>query len=103
MFVTLPVLSIVAALSVKVADRLPDFDPPRICGAAIQAVGSARIQSVQQCIADEKSARTEIESHWAEFSPVLRNRCIAETQIGGSPSYVDVLECLRFGARQKPM
>jgi len=98
-----PVLYLVASLSIGVADRLPEFDTPRNCEAAIKAVGSSQVQTVQQCIADERSARAEIESQWGTFAAGLRDRCIDETQIGGGPSYVDVLECLRLGAREKPM
>jgi len=103
MSVIVPTLSLLASLSIGVADRLPDFDLLRSCRAAIDAVGSPQVQSVQQCISDERSARAEIESQWSGFPASLRTRCVAETQIGGSPSYVDVLECLSFGSRQNPM
>ncbi len=97
MFVTSPVLSLLVSLSLPVADRLPTFETARNCEAELKAVGSSQGQTVQQCIADENSARAEIEAQWAQFSPGLRDRCISETQVGGSPSYVDVLECLRMG------
>jgi hypothetical protein len=98
-----PVLSLIASLSIGVADTLPEFDTPRNCEAAMKAVGGSQIQTVQQCIADERSARAEIERQWGTFAASLRDRCIDETQVGGGPSYVDILECLRFGALAKPM
>ncbi len=100
MFVTSPVLSLLLSLSVPVADRLPNFETTRNCEAEIKAFNSSQGQTLQQCIADENSARAEIETRWAQFSAMLRDRCISETQVGGSPSYVDILECLRLGAAQ---
>ncbi len=100
MFVTSPVLSMLVLLSLPVVDRLPTFEVARNCAAELKAVGSSQGQTVQQCVADENSARAEIETRWAQFSAGLRDRCINETQVGGSPSYVDVLECLRMGANQ---
>lgn len=97
MFMTSPVLSLFISLSVPVAEQLPNFDVARNCEASIKAVGSSQAQTIQQCVADENGARAEIETRWAQFSTKLRDRCIAETQVGGGPSYVDVLECLRFG------
>jgi hypothetical protein len=98
MVVTSPVLSLLISLSVPVAERLPNFETARNCEAELKAVGSSQGQTIQQCVADENSARAEIETQWAQFSANLRDRCISETQVGGSPSYVDVLECLRLGA-----
>jgi hypothetical protein len=98
MFVTSQVLSLLISLSVPVVDRLPNFETARNCEAELKAVGSSQGQTIQQCIADETSARSEIETQWAQFPAGLRDRCISETQIAGSPSYVDVLECLRLGA-----
>ncbi len=100
MFVTSQVLPLLLSLSTPVADELPNFDIAKNCEISIKAVGSSQAQTIQQCIADETGARTEIETRWAQFSIKLRDRCIAETQVGGGPSYVDVLECLRFGASE---
>lgn len=100
MFVTSPVLSLFVSLSLPVAERLPTFETARNCEAEVKAVGSSQGQTLQKCIADENSARAEIETRWAQFSAGLRDRCINETQVGGSPSYVDVLECLRMGTSE---
>lgn len=100
MFVTSPVLSLLVSLSLPAADRLPTFETARNCEAELKAFGSSPGQTLQQCIADENSARAEIETRWTQFSAPLRDRCIDETQVGGSPSYVDVLECLRMGANK---
>jgi hypothetical protein len=49
------------------------------------------------CLADERGARNELEKQWAQFSPALRQRCVATTETGGHPSYVEVLVCLQMG------
>jgi hypothetical protein len=48
-------------------------------------------------LADEKSARAELEKQWSQFSPALRQRCVDTTETGGNPSYVEVLVCLQMG------
>jgi hypothetical protein len=53
--------------------------------------------SLRQCLADEKGAREELEKEWTQFSPALRQRCVATTRWGGAASYVEVLVCLQMG------
>ena len=54
--------------------------------------------SLRQCLADEKGApNNELEKQWTQFSPALRDRCVATTETGGNPSYVEVLVCLQIG------
>ncbi|MBM6594270.1 hypothetical protein [Microvirga pudoricolor] len=93
---------VAASLVIPVAEGLPAFPTRATCETGIRAMGIDAGQSVQQCVTDETSARADIEREWAQYQPALRERCVAETQIDGSPSYVEVLECLRIGANKSP-
>jgi hypothetical protein len=56
-----------------------------------------RCCTLRQCLADERGARSQLERQWAQFPPALRQRCLATTETGGNPSYVEVLVCLQMG------
>ena len=53
--------------------------------------------TLRQCLADERGAHNELEKQWSQFPPALRQRCLATTETGGNPSYVEVLVCLQMG------
>ena len=38
-----------------------------------------------------------LEQHGSAIPPALRQRCLATTETGGNPSYVEVLVCLQMG------
>jgi hypothetical protein len=81
-----------------IADGVPALNVEPGCRAAAKMGDSLSLDtSLRQCLADEKSARDELENQWTQFSPALRQRCVATTETGGSPSYVEVLVCLQMG------
>lgn len=81
-----------------IADHLPTLNVEPGCRAAAKMGDSLSLDTnLHQCLADEKSARDELEKQWVQFSPALRERCVATTETGGNPSYVEVLVCLQMG------
>ncbi|HXL48552.1 MAG TPA: hypothetical protein VN975_07155 [Xanthobacteraceae bacterium] len=81
-----------------VAEGVPALNVEPGCRAAAKMGDSLSLDtSLRQCLADEKSARDELEKEWTQFSPALRERCVATTETGGNPSYVEVLVCLQMG------
>jgi hypothetical protein len=80
-----------------VADGVPALDMESGCRAAAKGDSLSLDSSLRQCLADEKSARAELEKQWSQFSPALRQRCVDTTETGGNPSYVEVLVCLQMG------
>jgi hypothetical protein len=96
MLPSLSSLALGATLLVAVADRVPNLDVEPGCRAAAK-MGDNLDSSLRQCMADEKSARDELEKQWVQFTPALRERCVATTRTGGDPSYVEVLVCLQMG------
>jgi hypothetical protein len=87
-----------ATLLHAVVDNIPGLDVESGCRAAAKMGGKLSLDtSLRQCLADEKSARAQLEKQWAQFPPALRQRCVATTETAGNPSYVEVLVCLQMG------
>ncbi|WP_246504759.1 hypothetical protein [Microvirga antarctica] len=102
MFAMVSTLALAASLIAPVADGMPNFNPRLTCKADATAQDGVAQQTVKQCLADEDDARAKVEAQWSSFAAPLRARCAAETQVGGSPSYVEVLVCLRIGSGLNP-
>jgi hypothetical protein len=94
---TIP-LAVGATLLHAVAANIPSLDVESGCRAAAKMGDQLSLDtSLRQCLADERSARVELEKQWMQFPPALRQRCLATTETGGNPSYVEVLVCLQMG------
>ena len=75
-----------------------DINVEPACRAAAKMGDSLSLDTtLRECLADEKSARDQLEKEWTQFAPALQQRCVATTQTGGDPSYVEVLVCLQMG------
>jgi hypothetical protein len=104
MFPPLSSLALGASLLLTVAEDVPNLNVEPGCHAAAKMGDSLSLDAtLQQCLADEKSARLELERQWAQFPPPLRQRCIATTRVGGDPSYVEVLVCIQMGQEAAQM
>jgi hypothetical protein len=87
-----------AALLVAGPDQVPILDIEASCRAAARMGDRLSLDtSLRQCLADENGAREQLAKQWTQFSPALRQRCVATTETGGDPSYVEVLVCLQMG------
>ena len=99
MSITLP-MSMVSALSglvLTVADAPPKFNPAAGCKAAAaidQSMDLSVSQSYDSCMKDEESARQELVHTWFKYTAQDKSRCVGHTEVGGTPSYVEILECL---------
>ena len=98
MFPSAVLLALAGTLLSTVADNLPTLNVEAGCRAAAKMGDSLSLDAtLRQCLADENSARGQLEKHWSQFPPALRQRCLATTETGGDPSYVEVLVCLQMG------
>lgn len=79
------------------AAEVPRFDVEATCRKAPPLAGGVQ-NPYPGCLKDETTARAEIEKAWSTFDARHRAECVAETRIEGSPSYVEVLTCLRMYA-----
>ena len=92
------VLGLGGTLLLAVADQVPSLNVESACRAAAKMGDSLSLDTtLRQCLVDEKSARDQLEKEWTQFAPALQQRCVATTQTGGDPSYVEVLVCLQMG------
>jgi len=75
----------------------PQFNPAPGCKAASainQSIDLAVSQDYKSCMADEDSAKQELQQTWSKYSANDKRRCVGQTMDGGMPSYVEVIECL---------
>ena len=81
-----------------VADTgFPQFNPEPGCKAATainQSIDLTVSQTYEACMADEESAKQELQQSWSKYSVADKRRCVGQTEDGGMPSYVEVLECI---------
>ena len=98
MFPSALLLALAGTLLFTVADDVPTLNVESGCRAAARMGDSLSLDTtLRQCLADESSARDQLEKQWTQFPPALRQRCLATTDTGGDPSYVEVLVCLQMG------
>ncbi|MBV9052212.1 MAG: hypothetical protein JO196_07415 [Hyphomicrobiales bacterium] len=73
---------------------LPKLDIKATCRRAQPLSGQE--SAYQGCINDETDAQRELSRTWFDFKPGPRSTCTKETNIGGAPSYVELLTCLQL-------
>jgi hypothetical protein len=84
-----------ASLMIQVADTVPHYDVRSTCQRALAlALGSDR--SVENCLAGEESARKDLGKDWAKAPAAEQSQCMDTVNVGGSPSYVELLTCLEM-------
>ncbi|WP_046867930.1 hypothetical protein [Microvirga massiliensis] len=95
MFRIVGMVMLVFAGTAAAADEFPGFDIEAICRAAPRLLPS-ETDTYQNCVRDETEARNQLERQWASFNAGLREECVRDTSVGGSPSFVDVLTCIQM-------
>jgi hypothetical protein len=91
MLTHLPIIILTSLHPIPVADAAPKFDIARECK---NEGGGMEVQ--KRCADDEAHARDQLQAEWAQFSPSARIQCIKETNMDGSPSYVEFVTCLEM-------
>ena len=96
------ILALSGTLLLAVADNVPSLNVEPACRAAAKMGDSLSLDTtLRQCLADEKSARDQLEKEWTQFAPALRQRCVATTQTGG-PQLCRSARMPADGARRRP-
>ena len=88
---------------ILVADQVPRLNVEPSCQAAAESAGTSG-RNAATCLQDENTARGKLEQEWSQFSATERQNCLQLSNLGGSPSYVELLTCLEMAqaARQLP-
>lgn len=81
--------------SARGRSAVPAFDLKKSCKTTEDAALSLG-RSVESCISSEEAAREQLENRWAEFPGTKRAECVGVSNIGGAPSYIEVLTCLEL-------
>src|ERR1700730_10364189 len=86
-----------AQTTLAVAAQPPRFKIKAPCRHAQPLSGSDDKSVYQGCVDGEVEAQKQLAKIWRTFKPSSQRSCASETQIGGAPSYVDLLTCLQLG------
>ena len=90
-----------AVLNVAAVDQVPTFDTRPSCADAATEISVTR--TIAGCQQSEQQARDQLNTQWHNFPAADKQNCIAETRIGGFPSYVQVLVCLELARDARTM
>jgi hypothetical protein len=96
MFLHLPIAILATFSPIAVSDTVPKFDIVREC--SFEGGSSA---DVARCSRDEAAALRQLRQAWAQYFNADRKACTAETTIGGTASYVELLTCLEMASYGK--
>ncbi len=95
---TRPLLFTIAILIAGViqatAQGIPSFKVEQGCREV--SSGPDKLTTFDKCMQNEKSARDDLINNWEAFVASGRRFCIAEMSSDGTPSYVELLECLNM-------
>ena len=107
MLIPFSMIALSTQLVMTVADGVPKFDIARGCPVDSSQAFDLSVglnETVKRCVADEQQALTKLQTQWSQFREPDKTQCTGEANIGGTPSYVDLLTCLQLAndARQLP-
>jgi hypothetical protein len=79
------------------ADVFPEFDYIATCKTD-QPDSSGTGETLGKCTDDERRAKQQLARVWSQFAPDEKTQCIKETNIDGTPSYVELQICLQMAS-----
>src|SRR5690349_15727046 len=83
------------------AQQLPRFNVEATCKAA-QPLSAEDTNPYASCMRDETEAERQLQQIWSSAAAGPRETCGQEAQVGGTPSYVDMLTCLQMAQGATP-
>lgn len=91
MLLHLPIIILASLPLTPVADTVPKFDIAKEC----RSEGGSKAM-LDRCASDEADARDQLQSLWSQSSAADKTTCFRETNMDGTPSYVELLTCLEM-------
>lgn len=85
---------LIAGATKLTAQGVPSFKVEQGCREV--SSGPDKLTTFDKCMQNEKTARDDLTTNWETFAASDRRVCIAETSSDGTPSYVELLECLNM-------
>jgi hypothetical protein len=83
------------------AQQVPRLDIEATCKAEQPLIAGDR-NPYEGCMRDETDAERQLQGMWRSAPAAQRESCAQEAQIGGTPSYVDMLTCLQMAQGTTP-
>ena len=94
-------------LTTPISDRLPELRVEALCKArwaGFKLMGLPELESIADCVKDERTARQQLSTVWATTSRPVRDRCVSEILYSlGTRSYMDLLSCIEIVEDNKSM
>jgi len=85
---------LIAGAASVTAQGVPNFNVDQGCRQV--STGLNKLTTFDQCMDDENDARDDLMKNWQSFLPSEQRVCLTETISDGTPSYVELLECLNM-------
>lgn len=90
------------------ADQVPMLNVDPVChGIAEQAAEPSESGGVdlnfKECVSSEQEVRDQLAKAWSTFPAPDKTHCVREAQMGGLPSYTDLLTCLEMARDVRTM
>ena len=81
------------------AERPPHLNVDRSCDAAASHGVNGRTRDA--CMREENAAQSALNDKWKNFTARQHARCTGLVNMGGPPSYVELLTCLEMAEQAK--
>ncbi len=81
----------------------PELDISATCRSAGSAGTTTEAKSREGCLRSEREARDEVKRRWGEFSTEAKTQCAKQSELGGSPGYVEFVTCLELASGSGPV
>ena len=81
------------------AEQPPQLNVDKSCDAAAAHGLNGRTRDA--CMREENAAQSALKDKWKNFSARQHTRCTGLVQMGGPPSYVELLTCLEMAEQAK--
>lgn len=91
---TILMLTLLVGSPALAATEVPRLDVQRTCSN--EAKQGLDQSTEQTCLSEETDARARLQQQWGNFNAGYRDFCTQEVNIGGDPSYVEMLMCLQM-------
>jgi len=91
----LPVILAASHLVLAVQD-VPRLNVEPSCQAAAVTTVRPGNRTADACLRDEQQARDDLKQKWETYSEADQARCLRLSNLGGTPSYVELLTCLQL-------
>ena len=92
-------------LTTPISDRVPELRVEALCkarSAGYKLMRLPELESVADCVQDEKTAKQRLSTVWGTTSRPVRDRCVSEVLFSlGTRSYLDLLSCIQIAEDTK--